>query len=65
MRKFETVWLILKKFCEKVKDFELILRKELEFWKNYKKTLRNFEKLMEYFEVLKKILKTEEKFNKI
>ena len=31
LRKFETFLLILKYFCKKVKDFELILRKDLEF----------------------------------
>ena len=65
LRKFETVLLIFKYFCEKVRDFEVILRKEFEFWKNYKENLRNFEKLMENFEVFKKINKTEEMFNKI
>ena len=63
MSKFEKVLLIFKCFCEKVKDFEVILRKELEFSKNYKKNLRNFE--IENFEVFKKILNTIDKFNKI
>ena len=31
LRKFETVLLIFKYFCDKVKDFEVILRKKLEF----------------------------------
>ena len=65
LRKVETVLLIFKYFCEKVKDFEVILRKGLEFWKIYKENSRNFEKLMENFEVFKKIYKTVEKLNKI
>ena len=56
MRKYETVLLIFKYFCEQ----EVILRKELEFWKIYKENSRNFEKLMENFEVCKKIFKTVE-----
>ena len=57
MRKFETVLLIFKYICEKVRDFEVLLRKEYEFWKNYKQNSRNFEKLMEILRFVRKFIK--------